>query len=98
MQRFNFSQVVLKQEPIVANEVNRMSVSMADEIQFIAVFINPSRLGNVTLYLCSGRGDCMQLNPDILLSLSGLLVSQPLSQSVGFFFLSIYIYIFHTDF
>ena len=28
-------------------------------------------------------GDCMQLNPDILLSLSGLMVSQPLLQSVG---------------
>ena len=45
--------------------------------------INPSRLGNVTLYLYSGCGDCMQLNPDILLSLSGLMVSQPLSRSVG---------------
>ena len=49
----------------------------------VTVCVIPSGLGNVTLYLCSGCGDCMKLNPDILLSFSGLVVSQPVSQSVG---------------
>ena len=50
----------------------------------------------------------MQLNPDILLSLSGLMVSQPLSQSVGrgfesqgkcwdFFLLSIHMFTYLFD-